>query len=61
MDGREQTCGCHREGAEGGLGWEAGVSRRMLIYTERINNRSYGIAPATISSLLGSTITKKNI
>ena len=35
------------EGVGGGMEWEAGVSRRKLLYIEWINNRSYCIAQGT--------------
>ena len=36
---REQTCGCQREGVEGGMEWEVGIGRCKLLYTEWINNK----------------------
>ena len=40
------------EGFEGGMEWEAGVSRCKLLYIEGINTRSYYIAQGTIFNIL---------
>ena len=49
---RERTGGCQGGGGQGGMEWEAGVSRCKLLYIEWINNKVLRIAQRTIFNIL---------
>ena len=49
------------EGEEKGMGYEFGVSKCKLLYSDWINTRSYYIAQGNISNILGKTMMEKNI
>ena len=50
---RKQTCGCQGGiGGGGEIGWEFGISRCKLPYTECINHKVLFIAQATILNIL---------